>query len=96
MAIKDFWFAECAPCKWQEQHATEDDAITAAEEHVMHHHKKMRPTERAEKRVGHVQNRTDNALGTEVVETPAAPAAEFAAPTAEPAAPQESKPRRTK
>ncbi len=69
----DHWYAECVPCKWQEVHDTQDDAISAAEEHVFRVHPELfrmpsdaRSRKMGEERIGHVQLRADNALSTAV------------------------------
>ena len=60
--MADFWFAECNPCKWEEKHTDEDAAIRAAEDHVFALHRSVPNLVRAEQRMGHVQNRTENAV----------------------------------
>lgn len=64
--MHDWWYAECGPCKWREQYDTQDSAIRAAEDHVYSLHRDIPPAVRAEKVIGHVQNRTDNAVGSEM------------------------------
>lgn len=54
----DLWHAECVPCGWLELCDTQDEAIEAAEEHVYAHHARVPSKERAERKMGHVQNRT--------------------------------------
>jgi len=63
---RDFWYAECAPCKWQEKHETQDEAIAAAEDHVFLKHRNVHSTTRAAERMGLVQNRTENAFATQM------------------------------
>lgn len=62
--MADFWFAECLPCKWQAKYPSESDAIFAAEDHIAEFHVKVPAKERAEKRIGHVQLRSEDAIGT--------------------------------
>lgn len=64
----DHWIAECRPCKYTELFDVQDDAIRAAEKHVYAHHADVPPAKRAELGMGHVQNRTDNAIAVPVVE----------------------------
>jgi hypothetical protein len=60
--MADFWFAECIPCQWEEKHTTQDAAIAAAEDHVFDNHRKVPSAERGKQKIGHVQNRTENAV----------------------------------
>jgi hypothetical protein len=73
--VADFWFAECLPCKWQVTYDTEDEAISAAEEHVSANHAKVPAREKVEQRMGHVQLRGENTVGA-AVKSFADPAAE--------------------
>lgn len=56
--MRDFWIAECVPCKWEEQYTTEDSAIAAAENHVLAAHQRVPSLKRAQQRMGHVTQRT--------------------------------------
>ncbi len=76
----DHWYAECIPCKWQEKHTTEDEAIAAAEKHVYANHLDVSGPKRAELKMGHVQNRSEGAVATEI---PAVAAAEPLQPVVE-------------
>ena len=60
----DKWFSECIPCSWQVGWMTEDEAIASAEGHIAKHHAKVPAHIRAEKRIGHVQLRSEDAIGT--------------------------------
>lgn len=71
--MADKWFAECIPCGWQEQHDDQGAAIRAAEDHVYGHHRDVLPQVRGELKLGHVQNRTVNAVGTAPQTSPATP-----------------------
>lgn len=64
----DHWVAECLPCKWADLFDVQDDAIAAAEKHVYAHHSNVSGNDRARLGMGHVQNRTDNAIAVPVVE----------------------------
>ncbi len=63
--MRDFWFAECLPCKWERKCETQDVAIRAAEDHVFIKHRDVPSAVRADLKMGHVQNRTENAVATE-------------------------------
>jgi len=78
----DHWYAECAVCHWSEPHDVEDAAIGAAEMHVGAKHPTMSATERAEKRVGTVTQRDENAFAV-AAPPPPAPAEEVPAAAAE-------------
>lgn len=80
--MADYWYAECAPCKWREQYSTQDSAIRAAEDHVYSLHRDIPPAVRAEKVIGHVQNRTENAVGTEFAQSAEQPAVQASVPDA--------------
>ena len=56
--MRDYWIAECLPCKWETRHDTQDAAITAAEGHVDSLHRHVQPIARAQKYMGHVTQRT--------------------------------------
>ncbi len=61
----DYWFAECVPCKWQTKHGKQDAAIASAEMHVADYHARVPAAERAQKVMGHVQLRGEDAMGYE-------------------------------
>lgn len=56
--MKDFCIAECLPCKWEERHDTQQDAVIAAEKHVRAYHIDVPPEIRGKEKMGHVQWRT--------------------------------------
>jgi hypothetical protein len=67
------WFAECVPCKWQEAHDGQDQALHAAETHVIDVHRDLfnlpgdqRSKQMADNRIGHVQLRDENAIAAGV------------------------------
>jgi hypothetical protein len=70
--MADLWVAECLVCHWQEQHETQDEAIAAAEEHVLDLHRTMPAHERLSKRVGHVQLRASGASPVALEDSPGA------------------------
>lgn len=77
--MRDFWIAECVPCKWETRHDTEELAIADAEAHVDALHRKIHPLVRAQKYMGHVTQRTVMEPGDEP-EPIAAPAPPQPAP----------------
>ena len=85
------WIAECTPCRWQEQFTDQDNALLAAEHHVLNSHAGLfllptnqRGARMANQCIGHVQLRDIDAAPVPSPETPAEPEA----PKAEPAPPQ--------
>jgi hypothetical protein len=62
--VRDFWFAECVPCHWQEKYFDQDSAIHAVEDHIADHHARTSSQERLKQGIGHVQNRTEIATAT--------------------------------
>lgn len=79
--MADYWYAECLPCKWRHRYTAQDSAIIAAEDHVYTFHRDVAPAVRGRDYIGHVQNRSENAIGTQpaaadtsaLVETPSLP-----------------------
>jgi hypothetical protein len=69
--MRDFWYAECVPCKWITAHTTQDAAIRAAEDHVIELHRNVPSEVRGREYIGHVQNRTENAYATAQPSAPA-------------------------
>jgi len=68
--VANKWFSECAPCRWQETHDTQDAAIVAAQEHVVDAHRDLfslpgdeRSRKMVSDRIGHVQLRDENTIG---------------------------------
>lgn len=57
--MRDYWFAECIPCRWETKHDDQDSAIRAAEDHVSDFHRGVPPEVRGREFMGHVQNRTE-------------------------------------
>ncbi len=61
----DAWLSECVPCGWAAPHATQDEAIAAAQVHLMESHQDLlllpgdvRAREQGDKIIAHVQYRT--------------------------------------
>jgi hypothetical protein len=54
----DRWVAECLPCKWETLHKSQDEAISAAEDHVHANHRKVAGAVRGQRKMGHVTQRT--------------------------------------
>jgi hypothetical protein len=77
--MPDKWFAECLPCRWEDKHDSQMGAIDAAVNHVMEKHRNVLPEQRAGKKIGHVQLRTE--------ETPPAEPQPPAGSESEPSAP---------
>lgn len=57
--MRDYWFAECIPCRWETKHDDQDSAIRAAEDHVSDFHRGVPSEVRGREFMGHVQNRTE-------------------------------------
>ncbi len=66
--MKDHWYFDCAPCKIAEPYELQDEAIRAAEDHVFTSHRDVPAHVRGPLRIGHVQNRSDNAFATAFVD----------------------------
>jgi hypothetical protein len=62
--VRDYWFAECTLCTFQEKHATQDAAIDAATGHAYHVHPDAQRKLMPGGFVTHVQNRTEGAIAT--------------------------------
>lgn len=71
--MSDYWFAECHPCAWETKHTSQDAAIRAAEDHVIDHHRDVPSHIRGLEKIGHVQNRSENAFSTPSATSPATP-----------------------
>jgi hypothetical protein len=57
--MSDKWFAECLLCKWEASFVQQDDAVTAASDHVANLHHEIPVVDRARDKIGHVQLRTE-------------------------------------
>jgi hypothetical protein len=82
--MRDWWYAECIPCGWQQRFTSQDSAIGAAEEHVFDKHRRVPNYERGEKKIGHVQNRTESVVSNERAPSLEAPPLTLEAAAVEP------------